>query len=170
MTSKITYFVVAVLATSLVGCATNEGSGTRSAVEAITSTAGTPLPEPSAGFTPTDPLPHAPAKVYAAATAALDAMRIPIVNSSQADGRVTTDYAAGPRYSAAFGLLGSNTTRYKYLVNVRAAGTGSKLTVTAFLESSGNQVQSWRDVSADNPTITAKIQLALIERIEKSLK
>lgn len=136
MSKRIEYLAAVTLATLLAGCATNEGSGTRSFVESITSTAGTPLPEPSAGFKPTDPLPHAPAKVFSAAAAVLDEMRIPITNSSQPDGRITTDYAAGPRYSAAFGILGSNSTRYKYLVNVKEAGRGTKLTVTAFLESS----------------------------------
>lgn len=167
---KFRLVIVAAAAAALAGCATNEGGGSRSVVESITSTSGAPLPEPSAGFVPTDPLPHPRAKVFSAAVAVLDEMRVPIVSSNPTDGRITTDYAAGPRYTAALGFLGSNSTRYKYLVNVRDAGRGTKLTVTAYLESSGNSVQSWRDVSADNPAITAKIQNALVERIEKSLR
>ena len=70
----------------------------------------------------------------------------------------------------ALGILGGNSTRYKYLISVQERGRNTKLTVTAYLESSGNQIQSWRDVSADNPQIVSNLQNALTEDIQKHLK
>ena len=165
---KVSFIICA--AAIVTGCAVSEGSTARNAVAAMTTTAGAGLPQPTVGFKAADQLKHPPEKVYAAALAALDAMRVPVLNSNQAEGRITTDYAAGPRSSTAFGLLGSNSSRYKYSVNIRGVGRDSKLAVTAFIESSGNSIQAWRDVSADNLTATGNIRDALVENIEKNLK
>lgn len=131
---------------------------------------GKALPEPSAGFKPMEILPYSTSAVFRAAVEALEDSGATILQQSKENGRITTDYVAGPTQIAALGLLGGNSVRYKYLVSVKDRAGKTKLTVTVFLESSGNQVQSWRDVSADNPEAVASIQNALIEDIEKRLK
>ncbi len=138
------------------GCATQVG--------------GKSLPVPSAGFQPTDVLPYAPARVYAASTAALDDASVPILSGNKDEGRIVTDYVAGPELVRVGGLLGGNSTRYKYLITIKASGSGSKLKVAATLESSGTQMQSWRDVSSDNQDVVNNIQNAMTENIEKHLK
>jgi len=131
---------------------------------------GKAIPNPSAGFQPADPLPYPVAKVYKAAIDTLDDSRIPVANQSKEDGRISTDYIAGPTQIMALGILGSTSTRYKYLISMKDRGHNTKLTVTAYLESSGNKIQSWRDVSADNPQVISSLQNALTEDIEKHLK
>jgi hypothetical protein len=151
-------------------CATNEGSGARNVIESMTSQSGKSLPEPSPNFKPTDVLPFSSEQVYKAAVGVLDDARVSILNESKEDGRIATDYVAGPRFTTALGLLGTNSTRYKYLLAIKKSGSGTKLKVTVYLESSGNEVQSWRDVSEDNQTQVHNIQNALIENIEKALR
>lgn len=131
---------------------------------------GKALPGPSAGFQPADPLSYPVAKVYKAAIETLDDSRISVLSQSKEDGRISTDYVVGPTQIMALGILGGNSTRYKYLISVQERGRNTKLTVTAYLESSGNQIQSWRDVSADNPQIVSNLQNALTEDIQKHLK
>jgi hypothetical protein len=152
-------------------CAAEEGSKGRSAIESITSQRGKSLPQPSANFQPTDVIPFSPAQVYKAAVGVLDDARVSILNENKEDGRITTDYVAGPSFTVLGGFLGGgNSTRYKYLVSIKSASGGTKLKVTTYLESSGTSFQSWRDVSEDNQTQVRNIQNALIESIEKSLK
>jgi hypothetical protein len=97
----------------------------------------------------------------------LDDARVPIAQENKESGRITTDYIARPTYRAAFGLLGSNTVRYKYRISIRGHSVGSQLRITAFLESSGNKVQSWRDVGSSNKKIIEALQDSLIEEVEK---
>lgn len=130
---------------------------------------GQAFPEPSPGFEPKATLPYSTAKVYQAALNTLEDENIIIASESKQNGRITTDYIAGPTQMTALGLLGTISTRYKYQINVKQREKGTKLTVTAYLESSGNQVQSWRDVSADNPQAISVLQKALTEKIEKNL-
>ncbi|MGR3179031.1 MAG: hypothetical protein ACUZ8E_13345 [Candidatus Anammoxibacter sp.] len=151
------------------GCAMNEGSKSRAFVESITSRHGKPLPEPSSNFQPTNVLPFTSTQVYKAAIGVLDDGRVSILNENKEDGRISTDYVAGPSFVTALGILGSNSTRYKYLISIKDSGRGTKLKVTAYLESSGNMVQTWRDVSENNQTKVRNIQNALIENIEKML-
>ena len=142
-----------------------EGSKSRGVVESMTSQRGTSLPEPSQTYQPIEEIPYPVANLYNAAIEVLDEDRVSIVNENKDGGRIATDYVAGPSYSTALGILGSNSTRYKYLISIKKNGDGAKLMVTAFLESSGNEIQSWRDVSADNQTIVRNIQNALAEKI-----
>ena len=151
-------------------CAIDEGSKARGVVESMTSQRGKSLPAPSPNFKPADVLPFTSTQVYKAAVGVLDDARVSILNESKEDGRIATDYVAGPSFSMAIGLLGSNSTRYKYLISIKNSGRGTTLKVTAYLESSGNEVQSWRDVSADNQTQVRNIQNAMIENIENRLR
>lgn len=163
--------LVAVLAAALTACAFNEGSKERGFIESITSSNGKSLPKPSPQYQPREVLPFPSQQVYKAAINTLDDSRISIANESKEDGRISTDYIAGPTFSTAFGILGSNSSRYKYLISVKESGRNSTtLRVTAYLESSGSSIQSWRDVSADNQQIVANLQNALMEDIEKRLK
>lgn len=158
------------IASTLMGCAMDEGSKGRAAVESMTSTIGKSMPAPSLNFKPLDILPYPTKQVYKEVINILDESRISVLNENKEDGRISTDYIAGPVFVTAGGLLGSNSTRYKYLISIRDISGSTKLKVTAFVESSGNKIQSWRDVSEQNQTQVRSIENALIEKIEKSLK
>lgn len=158
-----------IFAVLISACAMNEGSKERGFVGSMTSQRGKSLPAPSQNFQPTDVLPFASMQVHKAALRALDDARVSILSESKEDGRIATDYVAGPSFDTALGLLGNNSTRYKYLLSIKPSGRGTKLKVTAYLESSGSEVQSWRDVSAENQTQVNSVQNALIENIENAL-
>lgn len=143
-----------------------------SAEAGLVSQHGKALPKPTAGYIPKETLPFPVAQVYKAAVAVLDEDGASILNQDKEDGRIATDYIPGPSFTAAGGLLGSNTLRYKYLINIKEAGQGSKVKVTAHLESSGNKIQSWRDIgdiNDHNRAAVADLENALIEQIEKQL-
>ncbi len=129
---------------------------------------GKPMPTASAGFQPTDVLPNPPEQVFSAATAEMDDEGVAITSQSKEDGRITTDYVAGPSMVSA---VGGTNSRFKYLITVRPSGSGTKLIVHATLESAGtNAAQAWHDVSESNPDAVTGIQHALIEKIEKRLR
>lgn len=158
--------VVALLLTGLLsGCESMKGAASSMTQQ----TGGNELPEASAGYQPAAQLPFPKERVFQAALDTLDDLRITVLTESKDAGRITTDYVAGPTQVVAFGLLGGNSVRYKYTISVKQDGKASKLTVTAFLESSGNKVQSWRDVSADNQQIVTNLQNFLTEKISKKL-
>jgi uncharacterized lipoprotein len=147
----------------LLGCASSIGCATQ--------VGGKNIPQPSAGFAAKDVLPNPPAQVYAAAKSVLDDDNVAITGESKEDGRINTDYVEGPSSIYAMGILGGNSSRYKYLIKVKPSGSGTKLTVAATLESAGSKyAQSWKDVSSDNPETVTKIQDALVEKIENKLK
>jgi hypothetical protein len=150
--------IITLIIMHTVGCALTQEIG------------GTSLPEPSQNFAPQTILSSNATDVFDATVSVLDEKRVIIQNQDRSAGRLTTDYITGSTQMTALGLLGTNSTRFRYLIMIKPAEGGARLTVTAFLESSGNAVQSWRDVSADNKEIVRNLEYALIEDIEGRLK
>lgn len=129
---------------------------------------GQAIPEPRAGFQATNTLPYTKAKVYQASLDALNESGVIILNEKK-DVSISTDYVAGPTQLVALGILGTNSTRYKYLITLSGTDKKVVLNVKAFLESSADTLQSWRDVSGENAGAVKSIQDALIEKIESKL-
>ncbi|MDP2152202.1 MAG: hypothetical protein Q8J66_00885 [Methylotenera sp.] len=137
--------------------------------EKITSKSGAELPSPSLNYVAKTSYKESQKKVIAAILDAMSKNNIDVLTIDRESGRVASDYVAGPTYSAAFGLLGSNSTRYKFNVVVSRDGNKSAVNVSVKLESSGDEVESWRDVSADNKETVAKLRDWMYEIIEKQL-
>lgn len=139
-------------------------------VEKITSkSGGADLPKPSENYAAKTSYNESQKKVL---TAVLDAMgknNVDVLTIDRESGRIGSDYVAGPTYSAAFGFLGSNSIRYKFNIIVSGAKAKTEVTVTAKLESSGDEVQSWHDVSADNKPVVAQLRDWMYEQVEKQL-
>jgi|GEM_PF-1432828 len=137
--------------------------------EKITSQSGAELPAPSANYVAKTSYKESQKKVLAAVLDAMAKNNVDVLSIDRESGRIASDYVAGPTYTAAFGFLGSNATRYKFNVIVTKEGTKSAVSVTAKLESSGDEVESWRDVSADNKETVTQLRDWMYEKIEKQL-
>jgi hypothetical protein len=131
--------------------------------------------QPSATF--------APKRVYAVEQNAalqkmekiLDEARIPIAsqNKSDSSARISTDYIAGPTALIAGGLVGAQSTRYRYHITVRPAESQkTSVLITCNVESTikgGSGASQWTDVSNQNQKLTAIRENWLYEQFEKDL-
>jgi len=105
----------------------------------------------------------------------LDEARIPIANQSKSDtsARVSTDYIAGQSALIAGGLVGAQSTRYRYHITLRPTdGDKTSVLITCNIEStikSGSGASQWTDVSPQNPKLTAIRENWLYEQFEKNL-
>ena len=112
-------------------------------------------------------------KLWQATLDALDANRISVVNSDKADGRIQTDYIAGPG-ELNIALAISQITRYKYNVTLRDEANGSvRLSIICTIEdsmSSARSTSQWRNVTNQNTALENRIEVWLYEQIERQLK
>jgi uncharacterized lipoprotein len=100
----------------------------------------------------------------------LDDNGIFIASLDKNEGRITTEYVEGQSQANALGFLGVISTRYRYFISIEKKATATqRVRITARLESSGDALQQWRDISSDNKAITTKLENWLYEQIEKSL-
>ena len=104
---------------------------------------------------------------------ALDYNRIAIVNSDNTDGRIQTDYIAGPG-QVNIALAISQITRYKYNIALRNEADGSfRLNVICTIEdsmSSTHGTSQWRDVTSQNTALENRLETWLYEQVEQQLK
>lgn len=162
-------FKSTVAAAIIIGCvypANADQGALGSFVASISTLEGAQIPEPSPNFAPIEVLPGSPEDVFDVVTDIFDDGGVVIVQADRAEGRVTTDYIAGPT-SYVLGFLGGTVSRYRYLVTIREAEGGSTIRIKTFLESSSADVQSWHDVAGQNPTAMEALRLSLYEAIQE---
>jgi len=100
----------------------------------------------------------------------LNKNRIVVAAENRGEGRVTTEYIQGQSQADVLGLLGVISTRYRYSIRIaRGANRNTTIDVVANLESSGNAMPAWRDISNDNTRIVTNIENWLYEQIQKRL-
>jgi len=131
------------------------------------------FPTPDANFTPKRTYAVSHDKLWQAALDALDNNRIAVVNSDKADGRIQSDYIAGPG-EVNIALAISQIPRYKYNISLRDEADGSvRLNVICTIEdsmSSAHSASQWRDVTSQNAALASKLETWLYEQIEDELK
>jgi hypothetical protein len=98
----------------------------------------------------------------------LEDNRMAVAASDKTEGRITTEYVQGQ--SQLF-LLSTMSTRYRYVIRLSAAEKGvTRLNIIAYLESSGKQLPSWRDISNENKALISNLENWLYEQIQKRIK
>lgn len=131
------------------------------------------FPKPDANFMPKRTYTVSHEKLWQTTLDALDNNRIAVVNSDKADGRIETDYIAGPG-EVNIALAISQLTRYKYSITIRDEGDSSvRLNVICTIEdsmSSTHSTSQWRDVTSQNAALASSLEAWLYEEIEKQLK
>jgi hypothetical protein len=128
----------------------------------------TRMPEPTSAVEPKKEYKASADAVWKAIHDAFDNNRIFVATENKSEGRISTEYIAGQSQMNALGLLGTISTRYKYQIRMTQAGNGmTQIAVTCVLESSGNAMQAWRDISKDNMQIVANLEKWLYQEIEK---
>jgi len=149
--------ICAVVLLSAAGCITDNGK----------------FPTPAADFVPKRTYAVSHDKLWQATLDALDNSRIPVVNSDKTNGRIQTDYIAGPG-QVNIALAISQITRYKYNISLRDEANGSiRLNVMCTIEdsmSSTHSTSQWRDVTSQNTTLENKLETWLYEQVENQLK
>ncbi len=129
------------------------------------------LPKASDGYQPAGSYAFSVDQLWPTLQDVLAGERITVAASNKADGTLTTDYVQGQTQVVALGLLGAQTTRYRYNVRLsRVDSARTKITIIATLESSGSSASQWHDVSKDNPEIVASIERALYEKLERAIQ
>lgn len=130
----------------------------------------TRFPQASENFLPKKEYAASFENTWASVHDVLNKNRIVVAAENKSEGRITTDYVQGQGQADAFGLLGVISTRYKYAIRLTRAGSGNiTIAVLANLESSGDAMPAWRDISNDNKGIVAKLENWLYEQIQKRL-
>ncbi len=156
------YLLLLILSLGFVGCATQMGK--------------TSYPEASTNFVPKRTYAVPVATAAGKMAQVLDEQRIVITSQNQADGvtRIQTDYIGGPSYLLGGGLVGSQSTRYRFSINLRPA-EGNKTTVqivprveSSLLQYRGATTQ-WTDVSGENAPLLTNLENWLFEQFEKQL-
>lgn len=139
--------------------------------ESMTSqSSGTELPHPSEGYKPVKEFAVSRDKLIKSILEVFDENSISAESIDKHYGRIASGYVQGPTFSTAFGILGSNSTRYKFAISMSEFGRrATKLKIVAMLESSGNEVQSWRDVSADNREAVIGLEGWLYEQVARKV-
>jgi hypothetical protein len=131
------------------------------------------FPTPAADFVPKRTYAISHDKLWQATLDALDNNRIAVVTSDKTDGRIQTDYVAGPG-EVNIALAISQITRYKYNITLRDESDGNvKLNVICTIEdsmSSAHSTSQWRDVTNQNSTLENKLETWLYEQVEHQLK
>ncbi len=157
MKSIFTSLICAVVLLLAAGCITDDGK----------------FPTPDANFTPKHTYAVSHVKLWQATLDALDNGRIGVVNSDKADGRIQTDYIAGPG-EVNIALAISQVTRYKYNISLRDETDGSvRLNVICTIEdsmSSAHSMSQWRDVTSQNAELENRLETWLYEQVEDELK
>lgn len=96
----------------------------------------------------------------------LEDNRIEVASSDKSSGRMVTEYVQGQSQMTALGLLGTIATRYKYTIRVEKIDPQhTRVTARCVLESSGNEMSAWRDVSRDNSHVVTQLERWLYEQI-----
>jgi hypothetical protein len=131
------------------------------------------FPTPDSNFTPKRTYSVSHDKLWQATLDALDDNRITVVNSDKVDGRIQTDYIAGPG-EVNIALAISQITRYKYNLSLRDEADGSvRLNVICTIEDSMSTTHStsqWRDVTSQNSVLENRLETWLYEQVEHQLK
>jgi len=130
----------------------------------------TRFPQPSENFTPKKEYAVSFDDAWSNVHDVLNKNRIVVATENKSEGRIATDYIQGQGQADGFGLLGVISTRYKYAIRLaRAGGGNTTINVLANLESSGNAMPAWRDISNDNRGIVTRLENWLYEQIQKRL-
>lgn len=130
----------------------------------------TRFPQPSENFMPKREYTASFEDSWKNVNDVLNKNRIVVATENKGEGRITTDYIQGQGQADGFGLLGVISTRYKYAIRLARAGSGNTtINVIANLESSGNAMPAWRDISNENRGIVTKLENWLYEQIQKRL-
>jgi len=150
-------FICAAVLLLTAGCVTDNGK----------------FPTPAADFTPKRTYAVSHDKLWQATLDALDNNHIAVMNSDKADGRIQTDYIAGPG-EVNIALAISQVTRYKYNVNLRDETDGSvRLNIFCTVEdsmSSAHSTSQWRDVTSQNAALENRLETWMYEQVEDELK
>ncbi len=130
----------------------------------------TRFPEPSANFVARKDYPASFEAAWKVVHGVLENNRIVVANENRNEGRITTEYVQGQGQMDGFGLLGVISTRYRYAIRISRVGSeNTTINVLANLESSGNKMPAWRDISNDNRGIVTTLENWLYEQIQKRL-
>ena len=128
------------------------------------------FPEPSGSAPPQKEFALAYNQLWQRIERVLDDNRILTTSSDKQSGRIVTDYVQGQGQMTALGFLGVIATRYKYNIRLEKLDQKStRVNITCVLESSGNEMAAWRDVSRDNSRLVANLERWLYEQIHDSL-
>jgi hypothetical protein len=131
------------------------------------------FPTPDANFIPKRTYTISHDKLWQVTLDALDNNRIALVNSDKADGRIQTDYIAGPG-EVNIALAISQITRYKYNITLRDEAEGNvKLNVICTIEdsmSSAHSTSQWRDVTSQNAALEKSLETWLYEQVEHKIE
>ena len=67
----------------------------------------------------------------------------------------------------ALGILGTIQTRYKYNINLtKLSKSKTRINIHCILESTGNKMSAWRDISNDNLELVKNLENWLYEQID----
>ena len=132
------------------------------------------FPKPTEAFAPKRNYSVAYAAAWQKVQFTLDNARISIVsaNKDETVGRIQTDYVDGETALIAGGLVGSQSTRYRYSITVRPDGDKTNIGIVCRLESTfkgGGGASQWTDVSGQNVPRVTQLENWLCEQIEKNL-
>lgn len=132
-----------------------------------TTIGGTKFPEPSPGFNPKRNYTTPVAQILSAIETVCDENRI--ITESVSPKKIATEYIQGQSQMTAGGLGGTISTRYKYTVLLKTDNDVVKVNIICKLESSGNAMQQWRDISNDNPEVIRVLENWFYEQIETKI-
>ena len=97
----------------------------------------------------------------------LEENRASIASQDKSEGRITTDYIQGVTQMMALGILGTIQTRYKYNINLtKLSKSKTRINIHCILESTGNKMSAWRDISNDNLELVKNLENWLYEQID----
>jgi hypothetical protein len=154
MKNKVSTLMISLLVmVVLVGCASNLGNAK--------------FPKSSTNYVLKKELNISYDKLFGVIANVLEDNRASIVSQDKATGKITTDYIQGVTQATAGGLLGVIQTRYKYNISITKLNKNkSKINIICTLESSGNKMSAWRDVTSDNIELVKSLEDWLYEQID----
>ena len=132
------------------------------------------MPQAAVGFAPKKTYSVAYATAWQKVQLTLENSRITILsaNKDESIGRIQTDYIEGASTLIAGGLVGAQSTRYRYSITMRPDGDKTNIGVVCKVESTingGNGASPWTDVSGQNAKLLTQLENWLYEQIEKDL-
>ena len=135
----------------------------------VTPIGGARFPEPTATFQPHREFSLSYNALWERMERVLDTNRIRIASGDKHSGRIVTDYITGQTQMTALALLGVIATRYKYTIRLeRLDQQQTRVNINCILESSGDAMPAWRDVSSSNPAVVTRLEHWLYEQIQQA--
>jgi uncharacterized protein YgiM (DUF1202 family) len=99
----------------------------------------------------------------------LENNRIGIDIQDKSSGKIVSDYIQGESHMYALGFLGTIQMRYKYSIKIKPVNDNvSNVDIICRLESSGNKMTAWREITNDNMELVTKLEDWLYENITQA--